>query len=83
MSNLPQKSESPASQGLGDTIAKFTSATKLDVVAEQIAKLSEANELFPGDIIYSGTPENVGPVVRGDVIRCKLDGFPDLVMKIV
>lgn len=31
-------------------------------VAEQISKLSEANELFPGDIIYSGTPENVGPV---------------------
>ncbi len=38
-------------------------------VAEQIAKLSEAFELFPGDIIYSGTPENVGPVVRGDVIE--------------
>lgn len=34
-------------------------------VAEQIAKISEAFELFPGDIIYSGTPENVGPVVRG------------------
>ena len=27
-------------------------------VAEQIAKLSEAFELFPGDIIFSGTPEN-------------------------
>src|SRR5204862_3710494 len=27
-------------------------------VAEQIAKLSEAFELKPGDIIYSGTPEN-------------------------
>lgn len=52
-------------------------------VAEQIAKLSEANELFPGDIIYSGTPENVGPVVRGDIVRCMLDGFPDLVIKIV
>lgn len=52
-------------------------------VAEQIVKLSEANELFPGDIIYSGTPENVGPVVKGDVVRCKLDGFPDLVIKIV
>ncbi|MFZ4532323.1 MAG: fumarylacetoacetate hydrolase family protein, partial [Alsobacter sp.] len=37
-------------------------------VAEQIAKLSEAFELLPGDIIYSGTPENVGPVVRGDVL---------------
>ncbi len=37
-------------------------------VAEQISNLSQANELVPGDIIYSGTPENVGPVVRGDVI---------------
>ncbi len=52
-------------------------------VAEQISKLSEANELFPGDIIYSGTPENVGPVVRGDVIDCHIDGLPDLSIKIV
>ena len=52
-------------------------------VAEQIAKLSEANELFPGDIIYSGTPENVGPVVKGDVMRCTLDGLPDLLVKVV
>jgi fumarylpyruvate hydrolase len=52
-------------------------------VAEQIAKLSEANELFPGDIIYSGTPENVGPVVKGDVVRCTIDKLPDLVIKIV
>lgn len=52
-------------------------------VAEQISKLSEANELFPGDIIYSGTPENVGPVVRGDIVRCSIDNLPDLVIKIV
>lgn len=52
-------------------------------VAEQIAKLSEANELFPGDIIYSGTPENVGPVVQGDVLLCKIDGLPDLSIRIV
>ncbi len=52
-------------------------------VAEQISKLSEANELFPGDIIYSGTPENVGPVVRGDVIDCHIDGLPDLSVRIV
>ena len=52
-------------------------------VAEQITKLSEANELFPGDIIYSGTPENVGPVVRGDVIRCSIDKLPDLTVKII
>jgi 2-keto-4-pentenoate hydratase/2-oxohepta-3-ene-1,7-dioic acid hydratase in catechol pathway len=52
-------------------------------VAEQIAKLSEANELFPGDIIYSGTPENVGPVVKGDLVRCTIAGLPDLMIKIV
>ena len=52
-------------------------------VAEQISKLSEANELFPGDIIYSGTPENVGPVVRGDVIEMHIDGLPNLRVKIV
>jgi fumarylpyruvate hydrolase len=52
-------------------------------VAEQIARLSTAFELKAGDIIYSGTPENVGPVVRGDVILCKLDGLPDLSVKIV
>lgn len=52
-------------------------------VAEQIAKLSEAFELFPGDIIYSGTPENVGPVVRGDVIEMHIDKLPQLSVKIV
>jgi fumarylpyruvate hydrolase len=52
-------------------------------VAEQIVKLSEANELFPGDIIFSGTPENVGPVVKGDIITAKLDKLPDLSIKII
>ena len=52
-------------------------------VAEQISKLSEAFELFPGDIIYSGTPENVGPVVRGDVIECHIDRLPELSVRIV
>ena len=52
-------------------------------VAEQIAKLSEAFELFPGDIIFSGTPENVGPVVKGDVIECHIDKLPNLSLNIV
>jgi fumarylpyruvate hydrolase len=52
-------------------------------VAEQISKLSEAFELKAGDIIYSGTPENVGPVVKGDVIECSIDKLPMLSMRIV
>jgi fumarylpyruvate hydrolase len=52
-------------------------------VAEQIANLSRAFELLPGDIIYSGTPENVGPVVKGDVMDAHIDGLPDLRVKVV
>jgi len=52
-------------------------------VAEQIAKLSEAFELKAGDIIYSGTPENVGPVARGDMLLCRLDGLADMSIRIV
>ena len=39
--------------------------------------------LFPGDIIYSGTPENVGPVVRGDVIEMHIDNLRNLSVKSV
>ena len=52
-------------------------------VAEQISKLSDAFELVAGDIIYSGTPENVGPVVRGDVMMGKIDKLPDITVKVV
>jgi 2-keto-4-pentenoate hydratase/2-oxohepta-3-ene-1,7-dioic acid hydratase in catechol pathway len=52
-------------------------------VAEQISKLSEAFELMPGDLIYSGTPENVGPVVKGDVMEGHIDGLPNISVKVV
>ena len=52
-------------------------------VAEQISRLSQAFELMPGDIIYSGTPENVGPVVRGDLIEIHIDGLPNLSVRVV
>ncbi|XHS80009.1 fumarylacetoacetate hydrolase family protein [Burkholderiaceae bacterium UC74_6] len=52
-------------------------------VAEQIAQLSQAFELMPGDIIYSGTPENVGPVVPGDIMEGSIVGLPTLNVKVV
>jgi 2-keto-4-pentenoate hydratase/2-oxohepta-3-ene-1,7-dioic acid hydratase in catechol pathway len=52
-------------------------------VAEQTSKLSDAFELMPADIIRSGTPADVGPVVRGDVIECHVDRLPNLSVKIV
>lgn len=52
-------------------------------VAEQISNLSRAFELMPGDIIYSGTPENVGPVVRGDVMEGYIERLPSISLKVV
>jgi fumarylpyruvate hydrolase len=52
-------------------------------VAEQVSNLSKAFELMPGDIIYSGTPENVGPVVKGDIMDAHIDGLPDIRVKVV
>jgi fumarylpyruvate hydrolase len=50
---------------------------------EQIEKLSAAFELKAGDLIMTGTPENVGAVVPGDVILAKIAGLPDLSIRIV
>jgi 2-keto-4-pentenoate hydratase/2-oxohepta-3-ene-1,7-dioic acid hydratase in catechol pathway len=52
-------------------------------VAEQISRLSQLFELKAGDLIMSGTPENVGPVIVGDVMVAKIAGLPDLSLKIV
>ena len=52
-------------------------------VAEQVANLSTFYELHPGDIIYCGTPENVGPVVRGDLMVGHIDGLYDINVKVV
>jgi fumarylpyruvate hydrolase len=51
-------------------------------VAEVIADLSTYCELVAGDLIYTGTPENVGPVLRGDRLVGRVDGLADLTLDI-
>jgi fumarylpyruvate hydrolase len=47
-------------------------------VPEVIAELSRYMTLAPGDLIFTGTPENVGPVQRGDRLHAHIDGLSDL-----
>lgn len=42
---------------------------------EIIALLSKYVELRPGDLIYTGTPAGVGPLVKGDVCRAEIEGL--------
>jgi 2-keto-4-pentenoate hydratase/2-oxohepta-3-ene-1,7-dioic acid hydratase in catechol pathway len=43
-------------------------------VREMIETCSSACTLQPGDIIATGTPEGVGPIVRGDTVRIEIAG---------
>ena len=45
---------------------------------ETIANLSELIELSPGDLIYTGTPDGVGPVVPGDKMSAHIEGLDTL-----
>ncbi len=47
----------------------------LDVV---IRHISQVMTLLPGDLIATGTPKGVGPVVAGDVIEVKVEGVGTL-----
>ena len=47
-------------------------------VAETIEHLSTAWTLMPGDLIFTGTPEGVGPVQVGDEMIGQIPGLPDL-----
>jgi fumarylpyruvate hydrolase len=51
-------------------------------VPEVIAQLSKQVTLGAGDLIYTGTPAGVGPVVPGDLIKAHIDGLPPLTITI-
>lgn len=52
-------------------------------VAEIISEASQLWTLAPGDLIYTGTPEGVGPLVCGDVVEGEVEGVGALTFKIV
>jgi fumarylpyruvate hydrolase len=64
--------------------------TKQDAVVSDMiwgvaAIISEASKLWrlaPGDLIYTGTPEGVGPVVKGDLVEGEVEGVGALSFKI-
>jgi fumarylpyruvate hydrolase len=51
-------------------------------VAELIADLSRWYHLVPGDLIYTGTPEGVGPLQPGDRIEGSIEGLGGITLDI-
>ena len=51
-------------------------------VAEIISEASKLWALAPGDLIYTGTPEGVGPLARGDAVEGEVEGVGKLAFRV-
>jgi fumarylpyruvate hydrolase len=51
-------------------------------VAETIEHLSRYFELVPGDLVFTGTPEGVAAVQRGDLMEGGVDGVGTLKLRV-
>jgi fumarylpyruvate hydrolase len=47
-------------------------------VAESVAELSTFFELAPGDLLYTGTPAGVGPLLPGDEVTGGIEGIDEI-----
>lgn len=66
----------------GETRQSADLAQLIWSIPELLADLSRYYHLEPGDIIYTGTPEGVGPVHPGDHIRGHIDGVGEVTLTI-
>ena len=57
----------------GDVRQKATTADQIFDCRRLIEYATTFYTLYPGDIIMTGTPEGVGPVRPGDIMRCEID----------
>ena len=51
-------------------------------VSESIAEISTYRGLAAGDLIYTGTPAGVGPLVPGDKVTGGIDGIGEILIEI-
>jgi fumarylpyruvate hydrolase len=85
---VPKSEIGELNQGNIDLLVNGVTKQKADLkdmiwsVAEIIANLSEYYHLNTGDLIYTGTPEGVGPVVTGDHLVGNVDQLGSLELHI-
>lgn len=66
----------------GETRQSSDVAEMIWSVPETIAYLSTLYRLLPGDLIFTGTPEGVGPVLRGQVMTGAIETLGTLTIRI-
>jgi 2-keto-4-pentenoate hydratase/2-oxohepta-3-ene-1,7-dioic acid hydratase in catechol pathway len=67
----------------GDLRQKASTRDLIWGVARLVSYASSVTTLYPGDVISTGTPAGVGPLIAGDTIRLELSGLGlDLVAQV-
>jgi 2-keto-4-pentenoate hydratase/2-oxohepta-3-ene-1,7-dioic acid hydratase in catechol pathway len=67
----------------GDVKQNSRTSLLLHDVAELVAFVSAAMTLLPGDVILTGTPAGVGPIVPGDEVGVTIEGIGTLTNTVV
>jgi 2-keto-4-pentenoate hydratase/2-oxohepta-3-ene-1,7-dioic acid hydratase in catechol pathway len=52
-------------------------------LAEQVSFVSQVMTLYPGDVIFTGTPSGIGPMQIGDEVEIRIEGLGSLKNKVV
>lgn len=66
----------------GEARQAATTRDMIFPVAALVAYCSQIFTLMPGDLIYTGTPEGVGPVHAGDELEATVTGLPPLRVRV-
>jgi 2-keto-4-pentenoate hydratase/2-oxohepta-3-ene-1,7-dioic acid hydratase in catechol pathway len=58
-------------------------AQMLHSIEDLIVNITEAMTLLPGDVLLTGTPAGVGPMVPGDEVSVTIEGIGTLTNKVI
>jgi len=59
----------------GETKQKSNTSYFMVKSHEIVSYVSQIMTLYPGDVIATGTPSGVGPMLKGDVVEVRLQGI--------
>jgi 2-keto-4-pentenoate hydratase/2-oxohepta-3-ene-1,7-dioic acid hydratase in catechol pathway len=66
----------------GESRQRGSTAQMIFPVPEILAYVSRMMTLEPGDVIVTGTPEGVGPIVAGSAVEVEIGGIGTLAFRV-
>ena len=67
----------------GERMQESRTSNLIFTVPELVSYLSRHCALEPGDLIFTGTPAGVGPVVKGDLMGASIEGMGGIAVRVV